>query len=168
MDGLSNLYGVDVEVGQRDVGVVCSCAVVVNLVTIDDQLQVVEINILALELGFDGIGSSVEGIHIALKGGVGIAWDVFAERGEGDDEGGDGDEDNGSGDDNDDDVHEVDSEIDNGFHGLLMRHEEHVFPVQFLERDPLPPSALFPGFVFPLFFSHHNSIKSAKLHNYCE
>lgn len=116
---LPDLDGVDVEACHRSVDIVLD-AVVAEIITFNDQLEVVEIDVFAMQLVLDRVGPAIQHIDFTLQRGVGVSGNVFAQWCEGDDESGKGDEDDDAGNDDDDEVQQINPEVHDGLHGLVM------------------------------------------------
>ena len=97
---------IDVERSQGTVGG--------EVIAFDDFLEVIEIDIFFGHLPFDGVGAKTKFIHLAVEVCVGVAWDVFAQGCEGDDEDGDDNKQQSDADDDKDQVEQVQLEVEDG------------------------------------------------------
>lgn len=142
LDRFPDLDGVDVDAEQGGVDVTLFHAVGAEVVTFDDQLQVLEIDVLAVHLPLDGISPTAQGIDFAFQRRIAVvAGNVFPQGGEGDDDGGDDHQEHDEAEGHDDEPQQVYFEIDDRRHTLVVRHQDIIPLVQFLERESLPPPA---------------------------
>lgn len=100
-----------------------------KVIAFHNLLHVFEIDVLLLQLTMNRVGAETEQVDLTVEVGVGVAWDVFAQGRESDDEDGDDDEQQGDAYDNQNQIQKVEFEIEDRATAFVVRHQEVVSPI---------------------------------------